>query len=81
MNLCIQVSEQSDKSIFRVAILVRRRRMNTIHNPPCICLNTETVPVAKDLFAFNNDNCSHDRIASLRNFAARNRIHITKFHI
>ena len=81
MKLFIQVSKQSDKSIVRVAILVWRRRMNTIHNTPCIYLNSDIVSVAEGLLAFNKDNSSQNNIDPLRNFDAHNGIHITEFHI
>lgn len=81
MTLYIQVSERSDKSIFRLAILVWRSRMNTIPKPPCIYLNTDKGSDAEGFLAFNNDNCSQDSIASSRNFAAHTAIPITKFHV
>jgi hypothetical protein len=81
MKFYIQGSEQSDKPIFRLVIPVWKRRINTIHNPPWVYLNIDTVSATEGLFVFNNDNCSQDSFASLRSFALRNGIQITKFHI
>jgi hypothetical protein len=56
-------------------------RMNTLRNPPCVYLNTDTWSAAEGLLAFSNDNCSQNGIASLRHFAAHTGIQMTKLHI